>query len=463
MRPLLQNRGMMHRKPLAALCFAAAALLSPVAPAAGQDQPGGIRLGAPYNVNRPLLAVRPFTGAPGIAEAVDSVTQIVQRNLRFSNRYVILEPIPQQLRTGGTVDYGPWNALNVVYLVAGEVAATTRGYTLSLVVHDVVYTRLVQERRFSLPPATDPDFRMAVHAVSDEIVRWTLNQQGKAATRVLMTRQNGGGSYDLLMVDSDGFGMRRIAGAGTQLYSPAWSPDGRRILYAINNERGWQLMERDVRSGSQRGVNPGGQQLYTPAYAPDGRKIVLSAWQDDGAQIYEYDLAQQCCMRRLTGTNRTISMNPVFSADGGLIAFNSDRAGNPAIYVMPAAGGNPTLVSPFGAGSYYTSPAFSPVGTRLAFHGRWNLQMRGSFQIMVGDASRPGAQIEQVTSRGNNEDPSWAPDGRHLVYTSTGDGAAGLYVIDVETKNRRLLAGGGNLRMAEWSPTLLRASELVAQ
>jgi TolB protein len=168
-------------------------------------------------------------------------------------------------------------------------------------------------------------------------------------------------------------------------------------------------------------------------------------------------------MRRLTGTNRTISMNPVFSGDGGIIAFNSDRAGNPAIYTMPATGGNPTLMSPFGPGSYYTSPAWAPTGTRLAFHGRWNVQMRGAFQIMVGDASRPGAQIEQITARGNNEDPSWAPDGRHLVYTSTGDGPAGLYIIDVETKTRRLLAAGGNLRMAEWSPTLLRASELVAQ
>jgi TolB protein len=453
----------MHRKLAGTLFLTAVAALLPAVPVQAQDQPAGIRLGAPYNVQRPLLAVRPFAGAPQIASAVDSVTQIIQRDLRFSNRYSILEPIPQQLRAPGAVEYSPWNAMNVVYLVAGEVTANARGYTLSLAVHDVVYTRLVQERRFTLPPADDPDFRMAVHAVSDEIVRWTLNQQGKAATRIILTRQNGGGSYDLLMVDSDGFGMRRIAGTGTQLYSPAWSPDGRRILYAINNERGWQLVERDVRSGSQRPVNPGGQQLYTPAYAPDGRRIVLSAWRDDGAEIYEYDLAQQCCMRRLTGTNRTISMNPVFSADGNLIAFNSDRAGNPAIYVMPASGGNPTLVSPFSSGSYYTSPSFAPTGTRVAFHGRWNVQMRGSFQIMVGDAARPGAQIEQITARGNNEDPSWAPDGRHLVYTSNGDGPAGLYIIDAETKTRRLLAGGGNLRMAEWSPPLLRASELVAQ
>jgi hypothetical protein len=65
----------------------------------------------------------------------------------------------------------------------GELSAGARGYTLALTVHDVVYGRVVNERRFSAAAATDPDFRMAVHAVSDEVVRWTLNQPGSAATR----------------------------------------------------------------------------------------------------------------------------------------------------------------------------------------------------------------------------------------------------------------------------------------
>jgi TolB protein len=451
----------MYRKLIVTLCVA---VLTPLlaTPGLAQDQPAGIRLGAPYNVQRPLLAVRPFAGAGPIAEAVDSVTRIVQRDLRNSSRYNMLDVVPQQLHTGD-VDYRQWNALNVVYLVAGAVTAGNRGYTLALTVHDVVYGRVINERHFGLPAATDPDFRMAVHAVSDEIVRWTLNQQGSAATRIVATRQNGGGSYDLLIMDSDGFGLRRIAGAGTQLYSPVWSPDGRRILYALHTDRGWQLVERDVQSGSQRTVNPGGRQLLTPSYAPDGRRIVLSIWRDDGAEVVEYNLAEQCCLRRLTGTGRTISMNPVYSSDGNRIAFMSDRIGRPAIYVMNANGGSETMLSPFvpGQGSDYSSPSWAPNSNRIAFHGVWSRQMRGAYQILIADAGRPGAQIEQITARGNNEDPSWAPDGRHLVYTSVGDGAPGLYVIDVETKARRLLASGGNLRMAEWSPPLLRAADLA--
>jgi TolB protein len=453
----------MQRNLIVSFCLLAAALPL-AAPAFAQDQPAGIRLGAPYNVQRPLLAVQPFNGAEPIAEAVDSVTRIIQRDLRFSSRFTMLDPIPRELQLG-PIDYRPWNALNVVYVVAGELTPGTRGYTLALTVHDVVYSRVINERRFNLPAATDPDFRMAVHAVSDEIVRWTLNQPGSAATRIAVTRQNGGGSYDLLLVDSDGFGMRRIAGAGVQLYSPTWSPDGRRVLYAFNDEnRGWVLVERDVQSGSQRTVNPGGQMLVTPTYRPDGQRIALAAWRDDGMEIFEYDLAQQCCLRRLTGTGRTISQNPAYSPDGRQLAFNSDRAGNNAVYVMPADGsGAPAQLSPFSRGSSYTAPTWAPTGSRVAFAGWWSRQFYDQAQIMIADATRPGAQIEQITTRGNNRDPSWAPDGRNIVYTSAGDGAAGLYVIDAETKTRRLLAAGGNLRMAEWSPVLLRAADLVAQ
>jgi Tol biopolymer transport system component len=73
-----------------------------------------------------------------------------------------------------------------------------------------------------------------------------------------MTRQNGGGSYDLLIVDSDGFGLRRIAGTGTQLYSPVWSPDGRRILYAQHGPRlAARRAGRAVRQPAH-GQNPGG-------------------------------------------------------------------------------------------------------------------------------------------------------------------------------------------------------------
>jgi TolB protein len=447
------------------LLAAVLTLLACATPAVAQDPPPGIRLSTTYQTqNRPLLAVRPFEGPAPIAEALDSITRIMQRDLTNSSRFNVVEGVPESLRTG-EVDYRQWTSLNVVYLVTGTVAPAADGYEVAITVHDVVYTRVVHEGRYLLPPTTNAAFRMATHALSDQVVSSALNAPGSAATRIVTTRQHGDGNYDLLIVDSDGYGMRRIAGFGGQIYSPVWSPDGRRILYATGGDQ-WQLVERDVATGRQRTFQPGGDMIMPPAsYAPNGTTVALGIWQGNGAELFEYDVARAGGLRKLTGNLSTVSMYGVYSPDGRRMAFVSDRAGNPAIYLMNADGGGATMLSPFvpGQSSYYTSPSWSPTGTSIVFHGRWNAQMRGAFQIMVADADRPGAQIEQITSRGNNEDPSWAPDGRNIVYTSVGDGPGGLYIIDAVSKNRRLLASGENLRMAEWSPPLLRASDLAVR
>ena len=456
----------MRRHLITLLLFSSLAL--PVAAQqADAGRPAGIELITRYDpATRPVLSVRPFTGAAALRAAVDSVTRIVTRDLEYSGRFTML-PAPAALARGA-VDYKQWNALRVVYVVTGEVTATAGGYELDLAVHDVVYGRLRQAVRLRLPAASAQDFRLSVHAASDEAVRMITGTPGIAATRIAFTRQNpraGGASvtYDLLLVDSDGFGMRRLSGSSGLIYSPDWSPDGSRLLYT-QNVGGWRLLERDMASGTSRRIDVGAaSSINTPAYSPDGRRIVLSLWRETDMELYQYDLAGNCCLRRLT-TSRLEDQSASYSPDGRRLVFMSSRLGNPHIYVMAAEGGGAQLVSPFvrGQRGYYTSPDWSPTGSRIAFHGHWN--SRGTYQIMLADADRPGAQIRQLTSEGANEDPSWAPDGRHLVYTHAGvrSGAAGLYVIDTETGNRRpLVTGSAGFRLADWSPPLLRAATLI--
>ena len=72
-------------------------------------------------------------------------------------------------------------------------------------------------------------------------------------------------------------------------------------------------------------------------------------------------------------------------------------------------------------------------------------------------------RVKQRTSDGANEDPSWAPDGRHLVYTHAGvrGSEPGLYVIDTATGSRRpLVTGSDGMRLADWSAPLVHAQEL---
>jgi TolB protein len=431
------------------------------APLAGQQDttrlPPGVALEGRYTLaNRPALSVRPFEAAAIVGPVAASVSQILDNDLRLSDRFSV-RPTPESL-AWGPVDYAPWNSLGIVWLVTGEVTATPTGFQLAITLHDVVYGTIKQTRTFPLPLATAPDFRMAVHSVSDEIVQWIFNQPGMAASRIAFRRHNPNGTFDLLVVDSDGEDLRRIFGSEMAVYSPTWSPDGRTLAYTQRETEGWRLVERDMQTGRTRVIQGNSQLIMTPAYSPDGTKLAFGMHVPGGIQIHDYDVSRGCCMRRLSSAPMD-NLSPTYAPDGQRLALHSTRTRAQHIYVMPADGGTAAVVTPFGERVEYAAPDWSPNGSLIAFHGA----SRGTKQIMVVDADRPGSQVRQLTTEGINEDASWAPDGRHIVFSSSGmrGGGPGLYVIDMATGNIRRLASG-RLQLADWSPSLAALVQVAA-
>jgi TolB protein len=412
--------------------------------------PTGVRLRVTYQqMSRPTLAVRPVGGATAAGAVADQATTILKNDLDYSDRFVMSDVLPEKLRTG-QVDFKAWNTLGVVYLVTGDVAPASGGYLFHVVLYDVVYGTAKQAQTYTLPAATAPEFRMAVHRVSDDIVKWATGQQGMAASQIVFRRRSGSGD-ELVIVDSDGEASHRFFASDMLVYSPTWSPDGSHVAYAQQTARGWQLVERAVDGGNTRVITARNDFVLTPAYSPDGRHLAFALWTGESTEIDDYDIVQKCCMRRISQNPRD-DMYPTYSPDSRQIAFMSNRIGQPHIYVMPADGGTATLLSPYvyGEPGYYTSPDWSPTGNRVAFHGR----SKGEFQIMIADPGRPGAEVQQITSSGRNEDPSWAPDGRHIVFTGVRAQGSGLYVMDVDTGRLRPLLLGGRYTIADWSPAL---------
>ncbi len=461
----VQPRGRAGLGGLAALFVLMALGLSAPPRLAAQEpdttMPSGVRLRLVYQTEyRDRVAVQPFTGAQ-VGPALDEAHRIIRRDLDYSDRFEMLFNIPVALESG-TADYAAWNDLGVVYLVTGSMQKTVEGFGLRLALHDVVYGSVREIQYFQLPPMEHPDFRMAVHAASDEVVRWATGEAGIAASRLVLTRLRGDGRHELLVVDSDGENLHRI-GEEESIYSPTWSPSGDRIAFgATDYIESHRIVVRDMATGEEATVTQRGLPAQTPTFSPDGDRLAVALWIDGGMEIHDYDLARDCCLRRLSRVSgaSTIDMHPSYAPDGRRIAFQSDRLGNPHIFTMPADGGDPVLVTPFelGGPGYYTSPEWSPKTSQLVFHGR---SRGGVFQVMVANADRPGGTVQQITAEGRSEDPSWAPDGRHIVFSGVRDDGMGLYVIDLVTGRIRPLVTGGRYRMPGWSPVLMDASALA--
>jgi TolB protein len=422
------------------------------------DRFPGVRLGLVYDPNAylPGVAIKPLTGRFGGDEIAAQVEAILGRDLRYSDRFDIIDSLPPSLAEDG-VNYGIWDGLGAVWVVSGQVEGSGDAYVLSLELHDVVYSQRRQRGRYPLPPPDDDGFRMAVHGAADQIVEWITGEPGMAASRIAFSRRDGDGNQEIWMVDADGENLRRVTRYGSITMSPAWSPDGSRLAYMSYKSGSARIHELDLATGAEKALPADGDALYmTPAYHPDGRRIAFAVVGAGRPGLFSYDLASGCCLTQLSSAPRHEDISPTYSPDGERLAFMTNRlAGTaaPQIYVMEATGDTPELLSPFDfeRRGYYTSPDWSPTSDLVAFHGRIG---RGMYQILVADVSDGRNRLSQLTREGRNEDPSWAPDGRHLVFVGDRRSGTGLWTVDAVSGRIRLLVPNIRARVPEWSPSL---------
>ncbi len=404
----------------------------------------GVTIGLTYDPGTKLgIAVLPLAGPQG-----DSVSTIIQRDLDFSDRFNVIVlggTDPAAFRSGGPgagLNYPLFAKLAAQGVV--QITPTTTGLHVAL--HDVARGAVANVGEFQLSgQPLSRQWRLSVHAVSDQIEQWITGQKGISATRIAYSPSVGGGIH---IVDSDGADDVMIPTLPNAV-SPAWNPSATMLTYAT-----WGVQSRivtyDLRSGATRTINatPTNTNL-TPIFTPDGGSILYSHAGENGSDLYEVTLATGE-VRRISSGRGTDNMSPSFSPDGLRIAFASGRLGHPEIYIMDADGSNPDLLTSFDFGdqNYRSDPDWSPDGRQVAFQAR----LSGNFQVMT--INLRDRSTRQLTSEGENQQPAWAPDGRHLVFTSTRSGSKQLWVMDTESGRMRQLTHGNGSRLPAWSPRI---------
>lgn len=426
-------------KPSRLLPFALA--LAFAAPAAAQDSVV-VQLRTTYETEQaPGFVVLPFGGAGG-----EAVRAIVRRDLQFSDRFTLREGTGA--RAGEPVNLELWSERGADWVLAGSVAPRSGGLSLTLTLYDAVYGQKKGEGTFPIPGPDARGFRMAAHAAADQVVRWATGEPGMAASRIAFVTQ-GRGSKEIYVVDSDGENLTRITSDGSIALSPAWSPDGGRIAYTSFKGDAPLLYERDLATGQDRVLSDRAGINITPAYSPDGRTVAFATTVAGNTEIAT--VGGGGGLQQHTRGRGYDNLSPTWAPDGRRLAFVSDRLGEPQIYVM-ALGGEPRLISDYtyGRRAYSTSPDWSPVGPVIAYHTRVN----GRMQVVA--VSADGGSPRVLTDRFTHEDPSWAPDGRHLVFASPDREGGGLFVLDTVTGSVRRLVGGRGFGLPDWSGTLQR-------
>ena len=442
----------MSLKPLAryALLLSVVAMtpLSATAQEADRDSiPTDVRVGIVYQPTfRPGIVVPEFRAPDELRELADSVRSIIRRDLDYSDRLEVMS-VGADVPMDGPINYGLWDQMGAVWLLVGAVEGPPEAPIVRLSLHDVVFRLLQDVRAFDLLPLDHDEFRFAVHLAADETVNWATGSPGIASTRIAYVAQSADGS-EIFVVDSDGFRKRQLSFDGSIALSPAWAPSGDRIAYMSYKNGDPAIFELDVgQELSSLRIDLPGLDM-TPAYTPDGTRLAFAATVDGRTEVHTYNLVERCCAERATFARFANSLSPTFSPDGRRFAFNSDRLGQLHIFVKELGDNTSTeLLTPYiyDRSVHNAGPDWSPNGDRIAFHG-W---VDGVPQVFT--VAPNGAGLRQLTQVGRNEDPSWAADGRHIVFASTRRGVTGLWILDVVSGRIRRLVYGDGVRLPDWS------------
>jgi len=292
--------------------------------------------------------------------------------------------------------------------------------------------------------------RRLAHAISDDIVKAITGQRGVAQTRIAFILKRGR-DKELAVMDYDGANPRQFSNDRLCAH-PRWAPDGTRIVYTSYWQVFPDVLEVNLLTGHRRviarfpGLNSGAE------YSPDGLRMALTWSKDGNPELYTIGV-DGSGLRRLTNT-RGAESSPAWSPDGRQIAFVSDERGSPQVYVIGRDGGEPgrLTVSP----SYNTEPSWSrpPAGSEMRPMIAVTSRVGGKFQIGIVETMATGQGVRPVVAdEADNEDPSWSPNGRMLVFAKTRNWRSRLYLLDVVTGEQlELPAFGEGASEPAWGP-----------
>jgi TolB protein len=409
----------------------------------------------------PKLAVAGFIPLSSDAETASvarTISDVLWDDIAYEREYYMIgkdaiATVPKHTSID-SVDLDRWKELNADGVVVGTVRRGPSGIVVQVRVIQVATGKTAFGKEYS-GSAGDP--RRYAHTIWDEMYREQMQGRGVARTRLTFSSDRGAERLkgpisrdvqEIYIADYDGANTRKVTNTATLNITPTWSPDSRAIAYTSYRPSGGMGTFQDIvlsyiATGERRTPANGdpSKQNYLPIWSPDGSKIAFTTNRDGNPEIYVMN-ADGSGARRMTNSP-AIDVSPTWSPSGNQLAWVSDRTGSGRIYIMNADGtGQRVLINEEAYRPTWSSEPFNEIAYAAKSGPGYDIKI---FSFGTGETRRITDGI------GSNESPAFAPNGRHIAFTSTRNGKVQVYTIARDGNDLRQITREGNNKYPNWS------------
>jgi len=400
------------------------------------------------NIQPMPIALPDFIGAGAEGEMGHNVTGVITNNLRRSGLFAPIDPaayVEKISNTDAVPRFADWRVINAQALVTGRITRQGDGrLRAEFRLWDVFAgQQLAGQQYFTTPD----NWRRIAHIISDAIYERLTGEKGYFDSRIVFVDETGPKQRRvkrLTLMDQDGANVRYLTRGDDLVLTPRFNPSTQEVTYMSYGQGDPRVYLLNIETGQREIVGNFPGMTFSPRFSPDGQRVIMSLQQGANSNLFVMDLRSKATTR-LTDT-AAIDTSPSYSPDGSRICFESDRGGSQQIYVMAASGGPAQRIS-FGQGLYST-PVWSPRGDYIAF----TRQANNLFGIGI---MKPDGSGERVLTEGfHNEGPTFAPNGRVIMFFRDPGVGPNLFTIDITGRNEQKVPTPSFASDPAWSPLL---------
>lgn len=378
------------------------------------------------------------------------IPKVIADDLRMTalfdviSRDAYLERITASHFAGKPPSFPDWKLIGAEAVVIGKATARGGEVVVEMRLYDATLGTMMAGKRYTAPQHR---VRTVAHKFANEILQAFTGVRGIFDTEIAFTaRPARGRGKEVYVVGLDGAELRAVTANRSFNLFPRWTPDGSGLAYTSLRTGQPAIYLRRLSDGLERAVATFGNSKSPGCFSPDGAFLYASVSVGGNSDIYRIPLDGSAAAKVADGWGLEVS--PSVSPDGRRMAFVSDRSGSPQVYVKDVAGPTRSGTRISHAGSYSTSPSWSPVEDRIAFTSL----VDGRYAIYTVRADGTDQRLV-VSADGDCVDPSYSPDGRYLVYTYQKKDYSELRIISADGRwGRVLVSGMSGAGSPSWSP-----------